>query len=533
MSGLPGLHSGFLRSAERVPDRPALEVAGHTLTYSQLRDRAASVAATIAANHPGGGSDMVGVFAYRSPSAFAGVLGAMMSGRAYVPLNRTFPTDRSRVMAQRCQTRVLVVDQESSEQLEDLLAGMSETMLVVLPDVDDVSHLAQRLPAHRLIGREQMEPARAWRESPPDPAALAYLLFTSGSTGAPKGVMVEHRNVRHYIDRMGERFRLSDQDRCSQCFEMTFDVSVFDMFVCWDAGACLCCPSQKTLIKPGRFIRDSGLTFWYSAPSLAILMKRFGMLKPGSYPTLRYSLFAGEALPVELVRSWERAAPESAIENQYGPTEASIVCVLYRWDRQRSAAECEQGVVPIGHAVEGLGLLVADPELGEVGPGQEGELLVRGPQVTPGYWKDPERTAAAFVVPPGRDEVHYRTGDRVRRPATAGAPLTYLGRLDHQVKVRGVRIELGEVEAVLREESGVDSVVALGWPKRVNGVDGIEAFVGDATVDAAELKSKIEARLPGQMVPRHIHLLPELPLNSNGKFDRPALLARLDAEAPA
>ncbi len=531
MSHLPGLHSGFLRAAERVPERPALEVAGQTLTYAELRERAASLAATIDRHHPGGGSEMVGVFAYRSPTAFIGVLGTLMSGRAYVPINRTFPVERSRVMAQRCETRVLVVDHESSEQLDELLAGVTEPMLVVLPDSDDVTALAQSLPDHRVLGRADLEPATAWREAEVDPAALAYLLFTSGSTGTPKGVMVEHRNIRHYIDRMGERFQLTEQDRCSQCFEMTFDVSVFDMFVCWDAGACLCCPSQKTLIKPGRFIRDAGLTFWYSAPSLAILMKRFGMLKPDSYPTLRFSLFAGEALPVEVVRSWEQAAPGSAVENQYGPTEVSIVCVLYRWDPERSPDECEQGVVPIGDPVEGLGLLVADADLNEVAPGGEGELLVRGPQVTPGYWKDPEKTAAAFVVPPGRDEVHYRTGDRVRRPAAEGVPMTYLGRLDHQVKVRGVRIELGEVEAVLREESGVDSVVALGWPKRVNGVDGIEAFVGDESLDAGELKGRVEQRLPGQMVPRHIHLLPELPLNSNGKFDRPALMARLDAEA--
>ena len=531
MSGLRSLHSGFLRSAECVPDRPALEVAGQTLTYAELRDRAASLAATIDRHHPGGGSEMVGLFAYRSPTAFAGVLGTLCSGRAYVPINRTFPTDRSRVMVQRCGTRVLIIDAESAGQLDQLLVEATDPMLLILPDHDDVTDVAGRHAGHTVLGAGELEPASAWEEREAEPASLAYLLFTSGSTGTPKGVMVEHRNIRHYIDRMGERFSLTEEDRCSQCFEMTFDVSVFDMFVCWDAGACLCCPSQKTLIKPGRFIRDSRLTLWYSAPSLAILMKRFGMLKPDSYPTLRYSLFAGEALPAEMVRAWEQAAPGSVIENQYGPTEVSIVCVLYRWDPETSPAECEQGVVPIGHAVEGLGLLVADPDLGEVEPGGEGELLVRGPQVTPGYWEDPGKTAAAFVVPPGRDEVHYRTGDRVRRPATEGAPVTYLGRLDHQIKVRGVRIELGEVEAVLREESGVDSVVAVGWPRRVGGADGIEAFIGEEALDAEQIRARIEARLPGQMVPRHIHLLPELPLNANGKFDRPALLARLETEA--
>jgi acyl-coenzyme A synthetase/AMP-(fatty) acid ligase len=290
-------------------------------------------------------------------------------------------------------------------------------------------------------------------------------------------------------------------------------------------------PSQKELIKPGKFIRDQQLTLWFSAPSTAILMKRFSMLKPDSYPTLRFSLFAGEALPVEVARSWLEAAPGTIVENLYGPTEATVVCVLYRWDPETSPDDCEMGVVPIGHAVPGLSALVVDDKLEEVAPGEQGELLIAGPQVTKGYWRDPDKTAAAFVLPPGRDETHYRTGDRVRRPARDGGPIPYLGRIDHQVKVRGVRIELGEVEAVLREASGVDAVVAIGWPKEATGAGGIEAFIGQTDVNVDAVRAFAEGKLPSQAVPRGIHTLRELPLNSNGKFDRKALTAILEESA--
>lgn len=527
-----GLHSGFLASAERFPERPALEVAGQTLTYNELRDRAAAIAATLERATPAGGPPLTAVFAYRSPTAFAGVLGSLLAGTGYVPLNRTFPDDRSRVMLERADCRALIVDAGSAPQLLEVVGEIEAPLLILMPDEDEPAAVAARLPErHSVLGRAGLEAPDTWKPRPIDPDSLAYLLFTSGSTGVPKGVMVAHRNVSHYIDRMVERYEVSEKDRCSQSFEMTFDVSVFDMFVAWERGACLCCASQKTLIKPGAFIRDSRLTLWFSAPSTAMLMKRFGMLKPDSYPTLRWSLFAGEALPVEMVRAWSEAAPNSVIENLYGPTEATIVCVLYRWDPDSSPDEVELGVVPIGHAVPGHELLVAGPDLREVAPGSEGELLVSGPQVTPGYWRDEEKTAAAFVTPPGRDSVHYRTGDRVRRPAAEDGPVTYLGRIDHQIKVRGVRIELGEVEAVLREESGVDAVVAVGWPKTVSGANGIEAFIGDGSVDGEEVRARIEVRLPNQMVPRRVHVLPELPLNSNGKFDRRALVAILEEQA--
>ena len=526
------LVSGFERSVERCGSRPALEAAGQTLTYAELGERAGSIAAAIQQAGDEGPA-LAGVLADRTPTAFAGVLGALLAGRGYVPLNPTFPIERTRTMIERSGARTIVCDAAGAAQLEQVLAGL-DARTIVLPDADAPTPPADWPGGHRVIAAGELPASDARRVPDADPQALAYLMFTSGSTGTPKGVMVTNANARHYVDNVVERYDPDEHDRFSQTAELTFDNSVLDLFCAWERGACVCCPDRRTLIKPGSWIRERELTVWFSVPSTAIFMRRFGQLKPGSYPSLRWSLFAGEALPLELAEAWLLAAPNSTVENLFGPTEATDVCLIHRFDPLTSPAQSEQGTVPIGHPLPGMSALIADDGLVEVAPGEVGELLICGPQVALGYWQDPERTAQAFVVPPGRDAVHYRTGDRARRPADPGGVVTYLGRRDHQVQIFGERIELGEVEAALRDASGVDAVAAIGWPVTAAGVSGIEAFVaGD--VDADAIRAALQATLLGRMVPRRIHVVPELPLNANGKVDRAVLTAWLEdpVEPPA
>jgi acyl-coenzyme A synthetase/AMP-(fatty) acid ligase len=169
-----------------------------------------------------------------------------------------------------------------------------------------------------------------------------------------------------------------------------------------------------------------------------------------------------------------------------------------------------------------------DEALNGVAPGEAGELLMTGPQLTPGYWRNANATASAYVTPPGKTTIFYRTGDRVRRPLNGG-PLTYIGRVDDQIKVLGHRVELGEVESALRAQLGVTQAVALGWPLTPSGAGGIVAFVTGANVDTASVRSALQDRLPGYAVPHAVTVLPELPLNSNGKVDRPTLQRMLEA----
>ncbi len=523
------LWTGFIESCERFPERPAIDV-GHEVTYRELAQRAKCIAATIQREEVAAGAvPLTAVFAYRSETAYAGVLGALMAGHGYVPLNRTFPVVRTRLMLERSMCRSIVVDAGSEPQLEALLVGAEAPLVLIFPDRSDVSQLAAKFPAHRIVGANDLASPSEWRSRDIPLNSIAYLLFTSGSTGQPKGVMVSHSNVLHYVNYVTKRYAFTNSDRVSQTFDLTFDLSAHDMFIAWHNGACVCCPTQKQSIKPGAFVNDARLTVWFSVPSTAVFMRRLGVLKPGMYPQLRLSLFCGEALPTEIVRQWALAAPNSVIENLYGPTELTIACTAYRWDDASSPAECEQGLVPIGEPFDEMEALIVDEEMREVEPGTGGELLMTGPQRCLGYWNDEEKTKRGFVTVPSksRDRYYYRTGDRVRRRG-AGEPLLYLGRLDSQIKVLGHRVELGEVEAAVREASGLDGVVALGWPMTASGADAIEVYLQTDDFDTKELIEKLKTKLPAYMVPKNIRLLRHFPLNVNGKFDRSALRKRLE-----
>lgn len=518
------IHSGFLASYSSHPDRPALEVRGRRRTYRELGEDAAAIAAVLGEGEPSG---LTAVFAYRSLTAFTGVLGALLRGHGYVPLNRTFPTQRTAAMLKRSGCRAVIVDEDSAPQLEEALAGNNTVTTLVAPESDDPTPLRERFPSLTVFGRTDLPAGAEPRFVPRPPEDIAYLLFTSGSTGDPKGVMVSHANACSFLDWAHDHYGVTEEDRLSQMFDMTFDLSVFDMFVAWGRGACLCCPSPKELIQPGRFIREQEITIWFSVPSTGVFMRRLGALKPGRYPSLRWSLFCGEPLPVDVAQAWQEAAPNSTVENLYGPTEATIACTVYRWDPETSPDESVHGVVPIGEPFGGMAAHVMDEQLVEVPVGQPGELYMSGPQITPGYWRDPARTADAYVKRPNSDIIHYRTGDRVQR-ITPDAPLVYLGRVDHQIQILGHRVELGEVEAVLREASGENAVIALGWPLSASGASGVVAFIGNPGIDLDRVRAAAEERLPDYMVPRDLHLRDRLPLNSNGKFDRKALMKELE-----
>ncbi|MGC2712628.1 MAG: AMP-binding protein, partial [Pseudolabrys sp.] len=343
-------------------------------------------------------------------------------------------------------------------------------------------------------------------------------------------VMVSHANVLHYIAYVTRRYSITCEDRVSQNFDLTFDLSAHDLFVAWQRGACVCCPNKKQRFKPDDFINGAGLTTWFSVPSTALFMHRLGVLKPDLYPNLRLSLFCGEALPAEIARRWALAAPNSVIENIYGPTELTIACTAYRWDGKLSPKQCEQGIVPIGEPFDDMEVLIADENLEQVQDGTAGELLMRGPQMSAGYWHDEEQTKRAFVTVPGKNgKVFYRTGDRVCRRGP-GKPMVYLGRVDSQMQVLGYRVEMGEVECAVRQASGLDGVVAIGWPLTQRGADGIEVFLEAETLDVTRLVAELRSKLPPYMLPRNIRLLRALPLNSNGKFDRQALVKILEKE---
>ena len=539
-----GLHAGFLASAQAHPQRPALEVAGEQLSYARLRARACRLAQALRAAVPEGAPLRVGVLGSRSVQMYTGLLGSLMAGFAVVPLNPAFPAGRTRQMMALAGLGALVVDETGQQLLPQLLQAQDAPCVVLLPAGTGLDPgITQRWPQHRfLVPERHVDPAATAVESRPSDAAfdpvavspddLAYLFFTSGSTGEPKGVGVLHRNVMRFVEMSLERYRaagINESDRFAQFYDITFDSSMFDLYVCWAFGGCLCVPSAVDWVNPNKFIEAQGLTVIDIVPSTGQSMNRSDGWRAGRFKHLKLCRFGGEALSAELAAALAAAAPQAWLDNVYGPTECTVDAAYYRWDSAHSPAHCVHGVVPIGTAGPQVGLKVVDGQLNEVAIGQEGELLISGPQVTPGYWKDPARTAGAFIRLPGGDAVHYRTGDLVRRPAP-GTPMPYLGRLDFQIKIAGVRIELGEVEQALRLAAHTNEAVAVGWPLVTSGAAGIVAFLVRPGLDLVALRARLKQTLPAVMLPREIRLLDALPLNVNGKVDRKALLALLQKD---
>lgn len=524
------LRSGFLQHAAARPDTPALVVRDVAQSYGQMDDRARRLAGLLVAAL-GRAPERVGTFASRSETAYVATLGALYAGAAYVPLNLKFPVERTRAMALRAQLDAIVVDRASAVQLREVLTGLTPAPLVVAPDAGVAASL--RGDGVACLGADELAATPPLDALPPVLVDdIAYLLFTSGTTGEPKGVGVTHANALHFLDAAAERYQLAPGDRCSQTFDQTFDLAVFDLFMAWNAGACLYSMQPIEQLAPVRFVQKHALTLWFSVPSAAALAVKKNMLRPDSMPTLRYSLFCGEPLPDATAAAWQGAAPASHLENLYGPTELTIACLVYRWEAATSPAEAVNGIVPIGRPLTGLGTLVVDDALQPVASGEVGELLVCGPQTTPGYWLDTATTAERFVeveLSPTRRKRFYRTGDRVF--ALPSGSYGYVGRTDNQIKVLGFRVELGEIEAVLLRGPGVVQAAAVGWPLEDGRAMGTVAFVTGTDLAPDALKRDLGTSLPDYMIPSRVVVLDEMPLNSNGKIDRRQLASSLEIAA--
>jgi non-ribosomal peptide synthetase component F len=313
------LVSGFMASSARFPDRPALEVAGEVLSYSALRTQAFRIASALR-RVPAADVPLTAILAERSTTAYAGVLGSLLSGHGYVPLGIHLPVQRTVTCLNVSGSRSLVVDVGGEAQLEAVLEGAARELTVLLPHRADAGELRARWSRHRFVGGDEMDDSGKLSAPTLGPDALAYLMFTSGSTGQPKGVAIAQRSACRMVDVFLERLSLSEDDRFSQFYDLTFDASVSDLFVAWKVGGCVCVPSRRELLAPLKYIHRSKLTVWDSAPSLALIMKRLGALESTEFLTLRYTLFGGEALTTEVVSAWTRCAPQSIVVNVYGPT---------------------------------------------------------------------------------------------------------------------------------------------------------------------------------------------------------------------
>jgi non-ribosomal peptide synthetase component F len=347
------------------------------------------------------------------------------------------------------------------------------------------------------------------------------MMFTSGTTGTPKGVRVLERNLLAYLDGIAPIAAIGPGDRATHFFDLSFDLSVHDIFVTWVAGAELCVLPKSLSMAVTEFARSRRLTHWFSVPSLAAFCDRLGHLTPAALPDLRSVLFCGEALAVSVMRRFREAAPNARIWNIYGPTEATIAFTAYEVKQPDGLDNL--AVVPIGLPI-GQEKIRLDP-LEDPALPDTAELYLGGLQVTAGYMNNPDQNTARFSESEGLR--WYRTGDVVRLSAEHG--ILFLGRIDDQVKINGYRVELLEIDAALRQAAETPEVAAVPWPVSASGqADQIVGFVVNSGISPAEIRKRCRETLPAYMVPRKIIVLERLPLTVSGKINRKALCDRLD-----
>ncbi|MFC4535730.1 AMP-binding protein [Sphaerisporangium dianthi] len=508
------LYSRFLRGLDMGADGVALRVGAEEIRYAELHRLALRWAGALlagAAEPP----RAIGVLAGKGVEAYAGILAVLYTGAAVVPLHPDFPAERTRRMLEMSSATAVLADAGGLGVLSEMLADGLD-IPVLAPGLDGVGGAGlRRIP---LDGVEPLAEPR-----PVASSDTAYMLFTSGSTGRPKGVPITHGNTRHYFQLLDKRYDFGPQDVFTQTFDLNFDCAMFDLFSAWGAGASVHpIPAQAYRDIPA-FLAERGVTVWFSTPSSIALLRRMGGLTPGAMPALRWSFFAGEALREADAADWQAAAPGSAVENLYGPTELTVTVTRHRWWPDVSPGLCVNGLVPIGAVHEGHEHLLLGED-GEIRDG-EGELCITGPQMTRGYL-DPRDDEQRFLRHDGR--LWYRTGDRVR--TLGNGELIYLGRRDSQVQVQGWRVELAEVEHAVRACEGVVDAVTVTKP--VDGGLELVVFYTGTAARPGELAGRLRRILPQGMVPKHYRHLEEFPLNSNRKIDR-LRLADVAAGLPA
>jgi amino acid adenylation domain-containing protein len=507
------LVTSFARQAGVQPGAAALFIEGQTYTYDTLAERAAHIAGWIHQRAGENATPRIGILASRSLTAYAGILGATWAGATYVPLNPGFPSSRLRQILAQAELHALIIDHNGLRHLEELQQHLPHDKLFPWPNTPPPTGCDTLEGVHPCLLPVKLEQH-----------ALAYLMFTSGTTGQPKGISVTVGNVQHMLTTLQARYRIGPNDRLSQFFELSFDPSVFDIFMAFSTGASLHVVPESQLTAPARFIREQQLSIWSSVPSLVGMLGQINLLKPGCFPTLRTSLFCGEALSTASAELWRQAAPNSRVENLYGNTETTVHCMMQDC-AETDISTHNRGIVAIGEPLPGLHAAIVDEKQQFLKSGIEGELAISGPQVTPGYLHQPELTAARFptlehpTLGPSR---WYLTGDLSRQDEIGR--FHFLGRIDNQVQLRGHRIELDEIEFHLRKASGCDNSIAL-FVESVNAAEQqIIGVINHPELDAGEIRDRMRALVPGYMVPKRILCLEELPRSASGKIDRQACL---------
>jgi amino acid adenylation domain-containing protein len=500
------------QAAERDPDREAVRCSGSGLTYAELVRRSDQVARVLR-EHGARRGDRIGIYMNKSLESAVSVYGAMKAGAAYVPLDPFAPPARVSYVLRDCGIRHLLTAPDKADSLEKILPEAPDVTCVVGASVPAGSGISWeevfRAPHAPLSGATITE------------QDLAYILYTSGSTGVPKGIMHTHRSGLSFAEWAADEYALRPADRLSNHAPLHFDLSTFDLFAGHIVGATtVIIPEGLTKFPASlsKLMQDERLSVWYSVPFALIQLLLRGQLEARDLSTLRWVLFAGEPFPTKHLRAIMQLLPTARFSNLYGPTETNV-CTYYHVD----VAPEEDQAVPIGRPCANVEDLVVDGDDRPAAPGEVGELLIRGGVVMRGYWGQPEKTSRGLYRRPvsgASDDVFYRTGDLVQQGADGH--YRYLGRKDRQIKTRGYRVELDEIEVALLAHDAVEEGAVYAVPDG-QGSHLIEAAViprPGMELTSDQVVAHLAARLPPYALPVRITITEEFPRTSTGKINR-------------
>jgi amino acid adenylation domain-containing protein len=524
------LHHLLSETAAKFPDHQALVCGDDVMTYAELASESSLLAAGLTELGIRRG-DRVGIHLNRSIAAIVGLFGILKAGAAYVPIDPTCPPNRLRYILNKCGITFLLASHEKLANIEraDPATLPLKSVLVLNSGKRGPGSLGSAAVHYWQDLRDTLHGAAPGVDQ--IDRDVAYILFTSGSTGNPKGVVLSHVNSLTFVNTAHEFFGITARDRLSNICPLHFDMSVFDLFVAVKAGAAVIIIPETAAMFPAKLaeiIEKGRISVWNSVPSALCFLAAYKNLDSHDLSSLRLVLFAGEQFPLKHLRRIREAVPGARLCNMYGQTEANS-STHYWVDRLPVDAKA---TLPIGRSLPNFDVFALDEQGRQVtAPGEEGELYVRASTVALGYWDEGEKTEKSFVTNPLRPELNervYRTGDVVSLDSEGN--YLFLGRKDHMIKSRGYRIEIGEIETVLCNHPAIANAVVIPIPDELIGNKLSALVVPQAAqqITREALLTYCATHLPKYMIPEIIEFRQALPTTSSGKIDRKLLSQPLD-----